>query len=46
MIESAGNHYQSLYISGAGITVYAAQDAVEADNIDNKYDMKAAYPVT
>lgn len=46
MIESAGNHYQSLYISGVSITVYATQDAVEADSIDNKYDIKATYPVT
>lgn len=43
MQESAGNEYQGLTIKGVSITVYATQDTVEYDSIDNKYDENALY---
>ena len=45
MQESAGNDYQGLAIEGIAITVYATQDTVEYDSINNTYDANAAYPV-
>ncbi len=45
MLETAGNEYQGLSAEGIGITVYATQDSVEHDSIDNQYDAGAAYPV-
>ena len=41
MQESAGNEYQGLTIEGISITVYATQDTVENDSIDNQYDKDA-----
>ena len=41
MKTEAGNEYQGLSIDGIGITVYATQDTVEYDSIDNQYDAKA-----
>ena len=41
MQESAGNEYQGLSIEGISITVYATQDTVESDSIDNQYDKDA-----
>ena len=43
MQESAGNDYQGLTIDGISITVYATQDTVEYDSIDNQYDKDAEY---
>ena len=43
MQESAGNEYQGLTIKGISITVYATQDTVESDSINNKYDENALY---
>ena len=43
MQESAGNEYQGLTIKGISITVYATQDTVEYDSIDNTYDENALY---
>ena len=43
MQESAGNEYQGLTIKGISITVYATQDTVESDSIDNTYDENALY---
>ena len=45
MQTTAGNDYQNLTLDGITITVYATQDTVENDSIDNKYDEKATYPV-
>ena len=45
MKESAGNEYQGKSIDGIGITVYATQNTVEFDSIDNQYDKDALYPV-
>jgi len=41
MDENAGNEYQDLSITGIAITVYATQDTVEFDSIDNQYDAPA-----
>lgn len=41
MKEEAGNEYQGLSIEGISITVYATQDTVEYDSIDNQYDKRA-----
>ncbi len=46
MLESAGNDYMNLKIENIAITVYATQDTVENDSIDNTYDENATYPVT
>ena len=43
MKEDAGNEYQDLSIEGIAITVYATQDTVEYDSIDNQYDKDAKY---
>ena len=43
MQESAGNEYQGLTIDGIGITVFATQDTVEKDSVDNTYDEDATY---
>ena len=43
MKEDAGNEYQGLSIDGIAITVYATQDIVEYDSIDNQYDKDAKY---
>ena len=45
MQEDAGNEYQGKSIDGIGITVYATQNTVEFDSIDNQYDKDALYPV-
>ena len=45
MRETAGNEYQGLAIEGIAITVYATQNTVEYDSINNTYDANAAYPV-
>ena len=44
MQETAGNEYQGLAIEGIAITVYATQDTVEYDSVDNQYDKDAEYP--
>ena len=44
MRETAGNEYQGLAIEGIAITVYATQDTVEYDSVDNQYDKDAEYP--
>ena len=41
MQETAGNEYQGLSINGIGITVFATQDTVEFDSIDDQYDKDA-----
>ena len=41
MQETAGNEYKGLTIDGIGITVYATQDTVEKDSIDDQYDKDA-----
>ena len=41
MQTTAGNEYQGLSINGIAITVFATQDTVEYDSIDNQYDAKA-----
>ena len=46
MQESAGNEYQGLTLDGITITVYATQDTVEYDSIDNQYDKDAQYTET
>ena len=46
MQESAGHEYQGLTIKGISITVYATQDTVEYDSIDNQYDTDAQYTET
>lgn len=43
MREDAGNEYQGLSMDGISITVYAAQNTVESDSIDNSYDANATY---
>ncbi|MBR4765279.1 MAG: hypothetical protein IK085_00785, partial [Clostridia bacterium] len=43
MKEEADNRYQGLSLDGIGITVFAAQDTVEYDSIDNQYDANAEY---
>ena len=43
MQESAGNEYQGMTLEGITITVYATQDTVEYDSIDNQYDKDAQY---
>ncbi len=45
MDEKAGNEYMNMHIDGIGITVYATQDTVEFDSIDNWYDEAAVYPL-
>ena len=45
MQTTAGNDYQNLTLDGITITVYATQDTVENDSIDNTYDRNATYPV-
>ncbi len=45
MRTTAGNEYQGMAVGGIAITVYATQDTVEYDSINNTYDAKAAYPV-
>ncbi len=45
MQEDAGNEYQNLSLNGIAITVYATQDTVEYDSIDNQYDATAEYAV-
>ena len=46
MQETAGNEYQDLTIDGIGITVFATQDTVEKDSVDDQYDKNApiVYP--
>ena len=41
MQETAGNEYQGLSINGVGITVFATQDTVESDSLNNQYDKDA-----
>ena len=41
MQETAGNEYQGLSINGIGITVFATQDTVEHDSINDQYDKDA-----
>lgn len=43
MKEAAGNEYQGKTIDNIAITVYATQDTVEFDSIDNFYDANADY---
>ena len=43
MQETANNDYQNLTIDGIGITVFATQDTVEKDSVDNTYDEDATY---
>ena len=43
MQTTANNDYQNLTIDGIGITVYATQDTVEIDSINDQYDAKAEY---
>ena len=43
MKKEAGNEYQGLSIDGIGITVFATQDTVEKDSVDNTYDEDATY---
>ena len=43
MQTTAGNEYQGLTVDGIGITVYATQDTVEYDSINNLYDTRATY---
>ena len=43
MDPNAGNEYQGLTIEGIGITVYATQDTVEFDSINNTYDAAAPW---
>ena len=45
MDENAGNEYQNLSLEGIAITVYATQDTVEFDSIDNLYDENAKYDI-
>ncbi len=44
MQETAGNDYMNKTISGVSVTVYATQDTVESDSINNTYDANATYP--
>lgn len=46
MDQTAGNDYQDKTLEGVEITVYATQDTVETDSIDNLYDKNAAYAKT
>ena len=41
MDAEAGNKYMGKTLEGVKFTVYAAQDTVESDSKDNKYDEKA-----
>ena len=43
MLETAGNNYQGLTISGIGIKVLATQVSHESDSKDDSYDDKATY---
>ena len=43
MKTTAGNDYQGLTLDGITITVYATQDTVEKDSVDNTYDEDATY---
>ena len=43
MLETAGNKYQGLTISGIGIRVLATQVSHESDSNDDSYDDKATY---
>ena len=45
MDAEAGNKYMGKTLEGVKFTVYAAQDTVESDSKDNKYDEKAEYAV-
>ena len=45
MDADAGNKYMGKTLEGVKFTVYAAQDTVESDSKDNKYDEKAEYDV-
>ena len=45
MDADAGNKYMGKTLEGVKFTVYAAQDTVESDSKDNKYDEKAEYAV-
>ena len=42
MKEEAGNEYMNCTLDGVAITVYATQDTVEFDSIDNQYDADAS----
>lgn len=44
MDEQAGNDYQKKILEGIGITVYATQDTVENDSLNNQYDKDAKNP--
>lgn len=46
MDENANNDYQDRSIDSIGITVYATQDTVETDSINDQYDAKAEYDKT
>ncbi len=41
MKTTAGNEYQNLSIDGISITVFATQDTVENDSVNNQYDADA-----
>ena len=41
MQTTAGNEYQGLSIDGIAITVFATQDTVESDSVNNQYDANA-----
>lgn len=43
MSTEAGNEYQGLSMGGISVTVYATQDTVEKDSIDETYDAGAEY---
>ena len=43
MDTAAGNEYQNKTLTGVKFTVYATQDTVEYDSIDNQYDKNAKY---
>ena len=44
MQTTAGNDYQDLTLEGITITVYATQDTVENDSLNNQYDKDAKNP--
>ena len=45
MDTTAGNDYQGKTLDGVSIKVYATQDTVEYDSINNTYDKDAVYPI-
>lgn len=45
MLETADNNYQSLYIDGVTITVYATQFNYEKDSFGDDYDEEATFPI-